>query len=566
MIQEKIEKLVNDALAKTSFKEVGLSSCIEASKDQSHGDYTTSVAFKVAGKVDKKPIEIAQEIGGKIKRDKDISKIETVGGFINFFLSEEALQKEIYEILEEKEAYGSGKEGKGKTVVIDYSSPNIAKSFGVGHLRSTIIGQAIYNIYKFRGWNVVGDNHLGDWGTQFGKLIYQIKEKKLKGLNSEQKKEMLNSLTIKDLEDLYIEFHEEVKDNPEMQEKGREWFKKLESKDDEANEIWQKALELSKDEFDRIYQILDVKIDNSIGESSYIDLAREITKEMQDKNIAVESDNALIVDFSQDLPPIIIKKSDGTTTYLARDLAKIRDRIERWNPEMLIYEVGVDQSLYFKQLFKIVEMLNWKKERQFVHLAHGLIRWQNKKFSTRRGETINLEDILNEAIDKSFELISNDEIDLQEKKEIAKMVGIGAVKYNDLSQHHQKDIIFDWQKALALKGNSGPYLQYTYARCQSVLRKEKVKTKDIDLSKMNDAEKSISRELVKFEKTVKDSADNFSPNIICNFLFTLAQKYNLFYNDNRILGDNKRLILTLATAQILKNGLTLLGIKAPEKM
>ncbi len=570
MVSEKLQNLISRAVFECfpDIKDSMVS--VEISKDKNHGDYSTSIALKIAQDTGLDTMDVCQKIVGKLEENEDIEKIDILKpGFVNFFLSQKYLEKEAIKILEKKESYGFS--SKGKVVLIDYSSPNIAKSFGIGHLRSTIIGQAIYNIYRFRGWKCIGDNHLGDWGTQFGKLIYQIKEKKLKGKTGEEKRGILKSLTIPELERLYVEFHKEAQDNPKIENEGRFWFDQLESGDKEAKEIWEHCVNVSKKEFDRIYKLLDVEIDYALGESFYLDMVPVVVEEMKKKKIARKSEGALIVEFPEKLPPIIAVKSDGTTTYLARDLATIKYRIEKWNPNLIIYEVGADQSLYFRQLFKTVELLGWKEKKSFVHIAHGLVRWKKGKFSTRKGDTIHLEDILKEAIKKASEIIENSQnLSQKEKRKIAEIVGIGAVKYNDLSQHYQKDIVFDWDKILNLKGNSGPYLQYTFARCKSILRKADFHSGKI-VSNFDENEKAVIRQVVKFEKIVKSAADDFSPNIICNFLFELAQSYNFFYNNNRIIQEDegikeRRLILTAAVCQILSNGLSLLGIGAPEKM
>jgi arginyl-tRNA synthetase len=564
MIEKKLEKTINQAAVKLFSQEEVL---FEIPKNRAHGDYSTNIALRIGKKEKKDPLKVALEISQLIEKDSDIEKVEVLApGFINFFLSSEFLSKELIKISEQAEKYGSSQ--SEKTIVIDYSSPNIAKSFGVGHLRSTIIGQAIYNIYSFLGWKCIGDNHLGDWGTQFGKLIYQIRDKKLK--NSKNRKETLNLLTVEEMEKLYVDFHKQAEIDPELENQGRFWFEKLESGDQEAREIWQVCVSVSKKEFQRIYDILGIKIDNSFGESFYSEMIPGVVEEMKKKKVIQESEKALIVDFNDEMPSIIVVKSDGATTYLARDLATIKYRIEKWNPDLIVYEVGSDQSLYFQQLFKTAELLKWKKREEFVHVAHGLVRWKHGKFSTRKGDTIHLEEILNQAIEKSLLILDKSEFSQKEKQEIACMVGIGAVKYNDLSQHYQKDIVFDWDKILNLKGNSGPYLQYTYARCQSVLKKAGFSlTKDF--FSFEDQEKEVVRELVKFPLVVKEAGQKFSPNILCSFLFDLAQKYNSFYNSNQIIQKDKevqekRLIITKAVAQVLSNGLELLGIETPQRM
>jgi len=579
MIREKIAKLIQKSIKAAqkngAFPKFDLPVIkVEHPKEKIHGDYATSIALVVAKTLKKNPMEIAETIKSQVlDLEPDFfEKVEVVKpGFINFFLARPVFTNELKRILREKDNYGSSKDGKGKIVVIDYSSPNIAKPFGIGHLRSTIIGQAIYNIYKFLGWKCVGDNHLGDWGTQFGKMIVAIRKW--------VKKENIKDLSIADLEKLYIRFHKEMESHPEMEEEARAWFKKLEDKDKQAEEIWQACVDISLREFDRIYKLLGIKIDYVLGESFYQGKMKTIIKEAIDKKVAFESEGALIIKYPKNLlPPAMILKSDKATTYLTRDLATVKHRLKTWKPDLIVYEVGVEQSLHFKQLFWAAEILGWIKQEKLFHVAHGLYRTKKGKFSTRKGEIIHLESVLKEAIERAKKIIEESKIskDLsdKEKEQIAKQVGIGAVKYNDLSQHYSKDIIFDWNKILNLKGNSAPYLQYTFARCQSVLRKSKLK---IDLTKIevvdfNSEEENILKTIYKFPEVVKEVAEKFSPNLICNFAFELAQKYNLFYQLHPIIkADTEelkifRLALTTAVAQILKNSLSLLGISAPKKM
>ncbi|MFZ5932773.1 MAG: arginine--tRNA ligase [Patescibacteria group bacterium] len=524
------------------------------------GDYSTNVAL-VSGKK-------AEDIVKRLKEDKSLAglvkQIEIAGGgFINFFLAQEALINELRKIIQEKGEYGKSGEGKGKTVVIDYSSPNIAKRFGIGHLRSTVIGQALYNLYKFLGYQVIGDNHLGDWGTQFGTLLYQIDSK---GLNPEK-------LTVDTLEKLYVEFNSEAKDNEALWQKARSWFKKLEEGDPQARKIWQKLVDVSLAEFDRIYQLLGVKIDYAYGESFYEGIMPSVIEDIRKQKLSKKSQGAEIVEF-KDLPPVILVKSDGATTYLTRDLATIKFRLSEWNPDLFIYEVGADQTLHFRQLFEIARLLGWDGGRQFIHVAHGLIRYEHGKMSTRRGQTIKLEDVLDEAIKRAKEIIDKSEtgrgLSQKEKEEVAKAVGIGAVKYFDLLHQPQTDIIFDWQKIFVLEGNSGPYLQYTVARTNSVLAKAKTSIKyQVSGIKLNAEELSVLRALVRFPEMIEIAAKNYSPNLLANYLFDLAKKYNNFYDKHRILGSDNlelRLALTHAARQVLKNGLAILGIETPERM
>jgi arginyl-tRNA synthetase len=571
-MEEKIKEILKNS-ARQLFPKIKISEFqIEHPEKKEFGDYSTNLAFLIAKELKKKPSETANQIAKSVEKEKIFEKVEVKEpGFINFFLSFDFLFEELKKILKEKKNYGESKTGKGKIVVIDYSSPNIAKPFGIGHLRSTIIGQALYNIYKFLGYKVIGDNHLGDWGTQFGKLIFAIK-------NWGKKK--IEDFSIEELEELYVKFHKEAEKNPQLEEEGRRWFKKLEEGDKEARRIWKALVKISLIEFERIYKLLGVKFDFALGESFYEPMTKEVIEELKEKKIAKESQGALIIEFPKnEFPPVIIQKSDGTTTYFTRDLATIKYRLKRWNPDLIIYEVGADQKLHFQQLFKTVEILGWAKKTKFVHVAHGLYRTKTGKFSTRRGETVHLEDVLKEAIERAKEIIERSEtsrgLTEREKERVSKIVGIGAVKYNDLSQHPSKDIIFDWEKVLNLKGNSAPYLQYTFVRCQSVLRKAKrfqIANFKLKIEKLKKEEIDILREIYKFPEVVQEAAEKFSPNLICNFVFDLAKSYNLFYDLYPILKaedekiKNFRLILTKSVAQIIKNSLSLLGISVPQRM
>ena len=521
--------------------------------------------------------EIAQWIERELKFANTIDRVAIVPpGFINFWLSKEFLIDSVVQSIELGEKFGSSKVGEGKTVVIDYSSPNIAKPFGIGHLRSTIIGQALYNLYKFTGWKTIGDNHLGDWGTQFGKIIVAIKKWGRKNLAE---------MSIKDLEELYVKFHQEAEKEPGLEDEARVWFKKLEDKNPEAKKIWQSCVSLSLKEFDRIYNLLGVKIDYALGESFYEDKMDKVIIEAKDKGITKESRGALIIEIPRIKTPLMLLKSDGATIYHTRDLATIKYRLKRWKPDLYIYEVGAEHKLYFQQLFAAAAMLGYGELSQFVHIGHGLYRWSEGKFSTREGKTIYLEEVLQEAIQRAKKLAQGAGIsrelpeNLQEK--IARSVGIGAVKYNDLKQKPEGDIIFAWDKILSLEGNSGPYLQYTYARARSVLRKagkvhlggvEVVASPPSEVKPSNSEELALLRTIYQFPEAILAAARDFAPNLICNFLFDLAQKYNNFYNLYPIIKApseeivNLRLALTQATAQVLKNGLLLLGIQPLEKM
>lgn len=578
-----IEKRVLSALRQLGFKSVrGVS--LEHPKDEALGDYSTNIAMTLAREKKINPMELAVKIKNIL--DKDDLLMEVVsnvsvagGGFVNFYLKKEFLIKKAekinYEIEFKRELANFG---KGRTVVIDYSAPNIAKPFGIGHLRSTNIGQAIYNIYKILGCNCIGDNHLGDWGTQFGKLIAAIKH--FQGGDDRfalgQEKD-LEKLSIEDLEKLYVQFHQAAEKDESLTEEGRMWFKRLEEGSQEARSIWQKCVDISLAEFRRVYKILRVKIDYAHGEAFYEPKLAGIIETLKKKGIAKKSQGAWVVEFD-DMPAAMVKKSNGATTYFTRDLATIEYRIEEWMPDLMIYEVGADQQLHFKQLFRVAEMLGWKPEWQegLVHVAHGLIRWKEGKFSTRRGDTIHLTDVINKAKERAAEAAESAQIgkdlSFEEKEEMVEAVAIGAIKFSDLSSDPRKDIIFDWDQVMSFSGDSGPYLQYTYARCCSVLGKTKIREqKNINQvpENINKEEDRLLKELSKFEEKIREAAIRYNPSVIATYLLQLARSYNEFYGKHRILEQKEevwRVFLTKTTASTIEIGLRLLGIEPTPKM
>jgi len=510
------------------------------------------------GKIDHPSIEIFGDFAIRgdieIKEDKElIEKIEKIAGFTNIFINKDKLIKETEKVGSVEWHKELEKVGNGKTMVIDYSAPNIAKSFGIGHLRSTNIGQAIYNIYQFLGWKCIGDNHLGDWGTQFGKLIVAIKK---------WSEKPVEEMSIENLETLYVKFHEEAEKDKALDIEAREWFSKLENKGIEATEIWQKCIDISMKEFDRIYALLGVKIDFAYGESFYLDKMEAVVKLMESKRIIKNSEGARIVEFEK-IPPAMVIKSNGTTTYFLRDMATVKYRMETWKPDLIIYEIGADQELHCRQIFETSKMLGWTP--QFYNVAHGMIRWSEGKFSTRKGQTIHLSEVIEKAMEEARKIApENDEAKI-------KAVAIGAIKFNDLKQDPKKDIIFDWKKVMSMEGNSGPYLQYTYARCMSVLEKagKQILKSKSQILKWEEEEMALLREFYKFEEKVIEAAERFSPAVLAEYLLILARKYNEFYAKFRIIGEKEekqRLFLTERTAKVLKLGLDLLGIETVEKM
>lgn len=546
---------------------------VEYPEREEYGDYSSNVALQM-GKNSRKA---ATEIVAKLKKDTDLSKIvekiEIAGpGFINFYLDPKFLQKKLEEI---DEKFGSSDVNKNKKVIVEYSSPNIAKPFTVGHLRSTIIGDSIANILENTGYKVYRDNHIGDWGTQFGTLLSQIS--KIPSYRSK-----LKEWTVQDLVKLYIEFHKKAEEDETLGNEARLWFKKLEEGNKVARNIWQSCVEISWREFEKIYKILDVTFSEEfengrgLGESFFENKMDSVIDELGKKKLLkTGEEGAKLVFFEKDkLPPLMIIKGDGATLYSTRDLATDKYRKENFNPDLIINEVGVEQSLYFRQIFEIEYLLEWYKPSQRIHVGHGHFRFKEGKMSTRKGNVIWLEDVIDIAIGKAYETrmttsITGEHVVGIGRQKIDEDVAIGAIKYNDLKRDPKQDIIFDWDEMLNMQGNSGPYIQYTFARTQSVLPKAKSKSNKVKAGQLNNEELLILRTLVKFPEIVESAANSYSPNVICNYVYDLASRYNTFYNKHKIIdGENEgfRVELTKATGVVLKNGLNLLGIKAPEKM
>ncbi|MEK7061426.1 MAG: arginine--tRNA ligase [Patescibacteria group bacterium] len=546
------EQIIKALQAVTKTKKISL----EFPENEAFGDYSSNAAFL---NIDLKIDEVVE----KFNQSGLPVRAEAKAGFINFWLKKDVLVDDLMQIDNEKEKYGSSSIGKGKTVVIDYSSPNIAKPFGIGHLRSTIIGQALYNLYEFLGYEVIGDNHLGDWGTQFGKLLYMLHEENMITANN------VSDFDISKLEELYVEFHKLAEKDTTLEEKAREWFKKLEDGDSKAKEIWKKCVDISLEEFDRIYDLLGVKIDFTLGESSYRDEWQNLiqSKSVQD-NLSIGEGGAKIIDLSKEgiNIPLMFLKGDGGTTYATRDLATIAFRVRKWDPDIIIYEVGAEQTFYFKQIFAAARLLGLVKDDiKLIHTAHGLyLAGDGKKFATREGKTVKLDEVLTEAIKRAEELGNSDE-------KIAQQVGIGAIKYFDLMHSVQSNVVFDWEKMMNLEGNSGPYLQYTVARINSVLAKSTNKqiSKSTNKWQINNEEMTVLRKLCRFPEIIATAAINYSPNTLCSYLYNLAQKFNSFYNKDKIIGgenESLRLKLTSAVGTVLKSGLGILSISTPEKM
>ena len=560
-MKEEIEKIIQKVLKNLDINEVDFS--VEHPDDNKNGDYSTNVAMVCAKSLKINLKELAEKIKNELEKNlpKEIKKVEIAGpGFINFYLLGEFFAESIKEILKEKEDFGKNKIGKGKKILVEYSSPNIAKPFTIGHLRSTIIGDSVSKILEFSDYKVIRDNHLGDWGTQFGKMIVAIKKwGNLDALENDPS-------PIKTLVDLYVKFHDEAEKNPELEDEGREWFSRLEKKDSEAVAIWQKCISYSMKEFHRIYERLDINdFDTINGESFYENKMGEVLEDIKNKNLGKESEGAFLIFFPDEtkLNPLMITKKDGSSLYALRDLTTDKWRKKEYGDDIkIINEVGTEQSEYFKQIFEAEEMLGYFTKEQRIHLAHGLYRFKDGKMSTRKGNVIWLDDIINEAVSRASTINSD----------VSEEVGIGAIKFNDLKRESKKDIIFDWEEIINLNGDSGPYLQYSYARAKSILEKAKDENIKIETTVpegwgTTEVEKLLNR----FPEIVMRSAEDFAPQQIANYLINLARSFNTFYGNTKIVDKDDltspyKLAITEAFSIVIKNGLNLLGIKSPEKM
>lgn len=529
-------------------------------EDISFGHYTTNLAMTRAKLKETNPKEEAREIISAILKESPknfFDKIEIAGpGFINFFISPVTIEKEIKKILNKKERYGSSSDGKGKAIVIDYSAPNIAKPMSIGHLRSTVIGASLVNLLKFQGYKVIGDNHLGDWGTQFGTLIYAYK--------NWGNKNDFNQSPIEYLVSLYIRFNQEVLNKPELMDEARNETTKLQKGDKRNMVLWRLFVKESLKEFNKIYKRLEVKFDVSLGESFYQPMLSQIVQDALIACVAKREDGAVKIFFNDEkLPPYVIEKSDGSHLYTTTDLATIKYRVKKWKPVKILYVVANEQSLHFAQLFEAAKTLSFVPSTELIHVKFGMMLGESgKKFSTRKGDFIKLSDLLDKVKAEAVKINAGS----------AEEVGVGAIKYYDLSHYRLNDIVFDWNAALNLKGNSAPYIQYTYARLKNINIKAKSIKPVLNLSLLtNDAEKKVIDALIHFSDVLNYSANKLEPNHLADYLFKTANLLNAFYETSSIIKADKeiassRLALANAGAIILKNGLDLLNIKLPKKM
>ena len=548
-LKEKIEDLTLEEIV----------ALIEVPPNKEMGDFAFP-CFKLAKVFRKAPNMIAADLAENIEANGAISKVMPLGGYVNFFVNKSQLAKTVInDVLTKKEKYGHSDLGQEKAVVIDFSSPNIAKPFHIGHIRTTVIGNALYKIYDSQGYNVVRVNHLGDYGTQFGKLIVAFK---LWG-----SKEAVEANPIPELLKLYVKFHDEAEQKPEMEDEARAWFTKLENGDEEAKALWQWFRDESLKEFARVYDLLDIEFDSYAGESFYSDKMDSVIETLKDKKLLVQSQGTNVVDLEEyNMPPALITKNDGSTLYMTRDLAA-------YDFDKCIYVVGSQQSLHFQQLFKVLELMGYEWSKDLIHVPFGMVALEEGTMSTRKGRVVFLEDVLKQAVEKTKEIVLSKNPNAKNVEQIAKQVGVGAVVFQELSNSRIKDYTFSWSRTLSFEGETGPYVQYTHARCCAVLRKaEEEVTTDINYDLLSDGDGAeVLKVIGSFNKSILAAMRKNEPHIITRFVLDLAQAFNKFYHDNPILVEDAelrkaRLALVAATRQTIENALALLGMHAPERM
>ncbi|HDK7137527.1 TPA: arginine--tRNA ligase [Clostridium botulinum] len=560
------KNLVAERIKENTELEVDLiEKLIEIPPKKEMGDYAFP-CFQLAKTFRKAPNLIAEELKEKINKE-GFEKVVTVGPYLNFFVDKTVLIKDVLEkVLSEKEKYGSSKVGEGKNVVVEYSSPNIAKPFHIGHLFTTAIGNALYKILSFEGYNCIGINHLGDWGTQFGKLISAYRRW--------VDEEALEKDAIGELLRIYVKFHEEAEKDPELEKEARLNFKRLEEGSEEETELWNRFKDLSLKEFNKVYDMLGIKFDSLAGESFYSDKMDAVVQEIDDKGLLVDSNGAKVVMLDEyNMPPCMIKKSDGATIYATRDLAAAIYRKKTYDFHKCIYVVGTPQALHFKQVFTTLKLMGHDWANDCKHVGFGLVKLANKKLSTRNGDVVFLEDLLNQSVEETLKIINEKNPNLKNKEDVAKKLGIGAVVFTYLKNNRERDIVFDWKEILSFDGETGPYVEYSYARGKSILRKAGELTGEADYSKLSSKEEfELAKLLGGFNDAIMNAIDKLEPAMVTRYIIEVAKAFNKFYNAHGILNaeDNDvklaRVKLVEATCQVIKNALNLLGIDVVEEM
>ena len=563
------EEIAKQIAKASNLDEKELETYIEIPKDVKNGDYSFP-CFRLAKELKKAPPQIANEIKEKLVINETIiEKVEVLGGYLNFYINRQALTKEVLAEMENNEQYGKSELGKGKTIVVEYSSPNIAKPFHIGHLRTTVIGATLYSIYKYLGYHTIGMNHLGDYGTQFGKLI--------EGYKRWGNEYNLSDNPIEELMKIYVRINELCKEDETVLDACRENFRLLEQKDAYCVDLWERFKEISLKEFQKIYDMLDIQFDNIIGESFYIDKMDKVYELLEQANALQESEGAQIVDLEdKGLGVCMIKKSDGSSIYVTRDLAAIRYRAQTYDFDKCLYVVAYEQALHFKQLFEVAQYLDIseKCKQGLRHVQYGMVRLSTGKMSTREGNVIKVEDLLTEAISRVKEVIKEKNPEMENPEVEAKKIGIGAVVFYNLANTIIKDQVFDWDNVLNFQGETGPYIQYTYVRTKSVLEKVGYlpKVEEIKAEKLLDEySQAIIKLIYSFEDILVQVTQKDEPSILARYLIDLAKAFSSFYNENKIIVEDKelqdaRVYLTYSVGKVLKIGTSLLGIEMPNKM
>lgn len=528
------------------------------------GDYALP-CFRFAKALRKSPVVIAEELKETFSTDETVSEVSAVNGYLNFKIDKNGfIRRVLSRIGEEGSRYGSSREGEGKTVCIDYSSINIAKPFHIGHLSTTVIGGALYRIFNFLGYKAVGINHLGDYGTQFGKLISAYKRW--------GDEETVKKGGIRALNELYVRFHREAEEHPEYEDEARAYFKKIEQGDEECLKLFSWFKELTLKDVRKIYDLLDIRFDSYAGESFYSDKMQPVVDELREKGLLEESRGAQVVNLDEyGMPPCIILKSDGSSLYATRDMAAAIYRKKTYDFYKCLYVVAYQQNLHFKQFFKVLELMGKEWAKDLVHVAYGMVSLEEGTMSTRKGNVVFLEDVIGKCIEKAYAIIDEKNPDLENKEEVARKVGVGAVVFGALYNSKIKDVVFSYDKVLNFEGETSVYVQYTCARANSVLQRGG-SIGGYEIRNVGASEFELVKALAAFPDTVKDAADKYEPSYVARFAVDAAQKFNKFYIDCKILGaedentKNFRLALTKATLQTLSNAFALLGIGIPDKM
>ena len=560
-----VEEMLHAAFPQAQGLPEDLAALLEVPPEEKMGDYAFP-CFKLSKALRMGPPMIAKKLSEAVEKP-EIARVECVGGYLNFFFNRENFARELLSaIMAAPDRWGGSEDGKGKTVCMDYSSINIAKRFHLGHLSTTVIGNSLKRIYDFQGWKTVSINHLGDWGTQFGKMVCAYKKW--------GDKEKVEQGGVDEMTRLYVRFNEEAKLDPALEDEGRAWFKKIEDGDEEALSIFQWFKDVTLKDAMKVYDVLDVHFDSYAGESFYADKTDRVVRELEEKGLLKDSDGAKIVDLEEyGMPPCLILKSDGATLYHTRDIAAAIYRKETYHFDESLYIVAYQQDLHFKQLFKVLELMGygWAKD-QCKHVSFGMVSYEGQAMATRTGHVVLLDELLTRAQEKALAIINEKSPNLANKEEVARQVGVGAVVYATLQNNRIKDIDFWWDRALNFDGETGPYVQYTFARCCSVLRKAPEITAAPDYAALTDDEaQALLRLLSRFPETVAEACLRNEPSIVTRATTEIAKAYNKYYYEHRILDEDAaataaRLQLTDACRQVIKTGLYLIGLAAPERM